>query len=161
MRFRTPTIVAAAVMAAGAMLPATPVLAQVSNDEVSATLASVSVAADPAVAEAALAAEAARAAQLDAFFRWVSSPPIVARHRFFVCVKWRESHNNYQAKNRRSSASGAYQYLDSTWRNHSRAAGFAGYRSARSAPPEVQDAVAYWTYDHVGRSPWRSTRRGC
>lgn len=160
MRSRTPTFVAAAVMAAAVMLPTTPVSAQVLSDEVSATLASASLVADPAIAEAAVA-ETARAAQLEAFYRWVSSPPIVARHRFFVCVKWRESHNNYQAKNRRSSASGAYQYLDSTWRNHSRAAGFAGYRSARSAPPEVQDAVAYWTYDHVGRSPWRSTRRGC
>jgi hypothetical protein len=32
------------------------------------------------------------------------------------CISQRESRHNYRAKNRTSSASGAYQFLDSRWR---------------------------------------------
>jgi len=47
-----------------------------------------------------------------------------------------ESGGDYTAQARGSSASGAYQILDSTWD------GFADYRRAADAPPEVQDAKA-------------------
>lgn len=33
------------------------------------------------------------------------------------CIMRRESHFNYRAKNKSSSASGAYQFLDSQWRD--------------------------------------------
>ena len=33
------------------------------------------------------------------------------------CIMQRESRHNYRAKNRSSSASGAYQFLDSQWRD--------------------------------------------
>jgi hypothetical protein len=33
------------------------------------------------------------------------------------CIMQRESRHNYRAKNRNSSASGAYQFLDSQWRD--------------------------------------------
>lgn len=33
------------------------------------------------------------------------------------CIMKRESHYNYQAENKSSSASGAYQFLDSQWRD--------------------------------------------
>jgi hypothetical protein len=47
-----------------------------------------------------------------------------------------ESGGDYTAAASSSTASGAYQFLDSTW------AGYGGYRRALDAPPAVQDAKA-------------------
>lgn len=87
-------------------------------------------------------------------------------HPFLVCVRHHESDRTvypyirgYRAKNPRSTASGAYQFLNSSWRVLSKRAGYPGYRRAMDAPPAVQDAVAYWTLTHYGKSPWRGT--GC
>ena len=50
---------------------------------------------------------------------------------------------DYNAKNPNSSASGAYQFLDGTWRDATKKYGIGQqYPTARSAPPEIQDAVA-------------------
>jgi hypothetical protein len=47
-----------------------------------------------------------------------------------------ESSGDYTVRSAGSTASGAYQFLDSTW------AGFGGYPRAWEAPPDVQDARA-------------------
>jgi len=78
---------------------------------------------------------------------------------FLACVRRHESGGNYQAENPVSTASGAYQFLDSTWRTMSARAGHSGWGHAASAPPHIQDAVAIYTVDSGWRSAWNGT--GC
>lgn len=52
-------------------------------------------------------------------------------------IRYTEGGNSYTAKSKGSSASGAYQFVDSTWKNYNK-----DYTRASDAPPEVQDAVA-------------------
>jgi hypothetical protein len=79
-----------------------------------------------------------------------------------ICIRHVESDRGawpydtgYQAQNRYSSASGAYQYVDGTWASQSTAAGYGRmYAKAKYAPVAVQDAVAYYTITHGGTGPW-------
>ncbi len=51
-------------------------------------------------------------------------------------IRQMESGGDYTAQAKGSTASGAYQFIDSTW------GGYGGYRRALDAPPPVQDAKA-------------------
>jgi murein DD-endopeptidase MepM/ murein hydrolase activator NlpD len=51
-------------------------------------------------------------------------------------IRAMETGGNYTTQVTSSTASGAYGFLDSSW------GGYGGYRRARDAPPEVQDAKA-------------------
>lgn len=76
-----------------------------------------------------------------------------ARQRTLAEIAAAESGGNYTAQNPRSSASGKYQVLDSTW------AGYGNYRRAKDAPPEVQEQWAREAYAKSGSKPWRAS--GC
>jgi hypothetical protein len=83
-------------------------------------------------------------------------------HPFLVCVRAHESDEagSYAAENPTSSASGAYQFLDSTWAVVSARAGHGGYPTAASAGWHIQDAVAFDTAIVRGeRYHWSGT--GC
>jgi muramidase (phage lysozyme) len=101
-----------------------------------------------------------------AVLRTVSTWKTRQLHPFLTCVRRHESDrgphphvNGYRAQNPQSTASGAYQFLDSTWRNVSVRAGYAGYARAVHAPWYVQDAVALWAHESVPGDPWAGT--GC
>lgn len=64
-------------------------------------------------------------------------------------VMMRESRGSLTARNPSSSASGKWQFIDSTW------AGFGGYAHAYLAPESVQDARARAVWAHgAGCSAW-------
>lgn len=64
-----------------------------------------------------------------------------------------ESGGSYTAQNSRSTASGKYQFLNSTW------GGYGGYARAADAPPAVQDAKAQTTLAKSGTRPWAASQR--
>lgn len=58
-------------------------------------------------------------------------------------IKNRESGGNYNAQAKGSSASGAYQFIDSTWQSLTKKFGMGTqYSSAKLAPKEIQDQIA-------------------
>lgn len=58
-------------------------------------------------------------------------------------IKGKESGGDYTVKNPKGTASGGYQFIDSTWKSLTKKYGIGTeFASAKSAPPEIQDAVA-------------------
>ena len=63
--------------------------------------------------------------------------------KILATIRTKESGGNYGAQNPGGSASGAYQFIDSTWQSLTQKYGIGTeYSKAKDAPPAVQDAVA-------------------
>lgn len=66
-----------------------------------------------------------------------------------------ESGGNYRAQNPVSSASGAFQDIDQTWREAMQGLGYGNaYPHAKDAPPAVQNAANIWLQARRGNKPW-------
>ena len=78
---------------------------------------------------------------------WRRRVPLVLKR-----IRHCESRGNYRAQNPRSTASGAYQFLDSTWGGH------GGYARAKNAPPWMQDRKAILTWRAAGTTPWLASQ---
>jgi|688.fasta_scaffold04465_19 hypothetical protein len=77
-------------------------------------------------------------------FNWGSGPENVNMKAAADAIKSIESKGSggYKAQNPGSSASGAYQFIDSTWQSAAAGAGIGTqFKRAVDAPPEIQDAV--------------------
>lgn len=59
---------------------------------------------------------------------------------------------DYEAYSKISTASGGFQFLDSTWSN------FKGYKRAMYAPPHIQDWRAKIELKNNGTSPWNESK---
>ncbi|WP_226344665.1 transglycosylase family protein [Agilicoccus flavus] len=66
-----------------------------------------------------------------------------------------ESGGDYKAQNPVSSASGAYQMINATWRGLDAS---EGYSRAKHAPKAVQDAAARELLAEQGTSPWNPSK---
>jgi Na+-transporting methylmalonyl-CoA/oxaloacetate decarboxylase gamma subunit/peptidyl-tRNA hydrolase len=63
--------------------------------------------------------------------------------KILATIRTKESGGNYGAQNPGGSASGAYQFIDSTWQSLTQKYGIGTeYSKAKDAPPAIQDAVA-------------------
>jgi hypothetical protein len=77
--------------------------------------------------------------------------PTASETSLLAQISHNESGANYTATNPSSTASGAYQFIDSTWQWVAQQTG-AGrqYASAADAPPSVQDINALWLLRNYG-----------
>ncbi|MBA2706119.1 MAG: transglycosylase family protein [Blastocatellia bacterium] len=80
-------------------------------------------------------------------------PQPVGLPSILIKIRQCESRGNYQAQNSRSTASGAYQFIDGTWAN------YKGYQKAKHAPNHIQDEKALLTYQRSGTTPWNASKQ--
>jgi muramidase (phage lysozyme) len=79
-----------------------------------------------------------------------ATPVAGSTQQILDTIKTRESGGNYQAQAKGSSASGAYQFTDSTWQGLTKKYGIgAEFAKAKDAPQQVQDAVAAKYIDEI------------
>ena len=89
----------------------------------------------------------------------------VPERTFLACVQEHESRGNHRAENPTSTASGLYQFIDSTWRGNAKWAKWGReyparkYARASHAPRWIQDLVALHSVRQGGFRHWHGT--GC
>ena len=86
-------------------------------------------------------------------------PPPTTLPAVLVAIRECESGGSYAAENPTSTASGGFQYLDSSWRSYGYAARY-GVARASMASPAQQDEAALDTLARSGTTPWNASR-GC
>lgn len=78
--------------------------------------------------------------------------------RAALCVIRHESWGKmWKGQNPVSTASGAAQWINSTWRVNAARAGVPVTARARYAPPKDQAKVFAWMWTHGGKKAWRGT----
>lgn len=88
---------------------------------------------------------------------WVDSGNGVVVPDLLLRIRFCESTNNYSATNPRSTASGAYQFLDKSWDWYGHAAR-TGVSRAHLATRAQQDQAALSTLQAQGTAPWAASR---
>jgi hypothetical protein len=74
------------------------------------------------------------------------------------CIVWRESNGQYRVRSRVSTASGAYQFIDGTWRNNS---GLSAPASAHSRYEQDRVFWKLWNHGKGWRHWWYGQRYAC
>lgn len=82
-------------------------------------------------------------------------PPTLRRIRGCESLGDPNAAPDYTAQNQTTTASGAYQYLDTTWGRH------LGYTKARLAPPGVQDRRALRDFNAGAADQLWASSKGC
>ncbi len=88
---------------------------------------------------------------------WVDAGHGVYVPAIMIEIRRCESGGNYQAVNRSSGASGAYQFLRSSWAAYGHNTRF-GTSTGAAATPAQQDEAAVITYERSGTRPWLASR---
>lgn len=111
----------------------------------------------PARVEPPLASGATAGAGGDHPAGWVDAGHGVWVPKILIDIRFCESRHSYTAKNSRSTASGGYQFLNSSWAAYGHAARY-GVRRAMDATPAQQDEAALMTWERDGTRPWYASR---
>lgn len=90
---------------------------------------------------------------------WVDAGHGVWIPKILMTIRFCESRDNYTAQNSRSTASGGYQFLSSSWAAYGHSARY-GVSQAKWATPAQQDEAALLTWQRDGTRPWYASR-GC
>lgn len=88
---------------------------------------------------------------------WVDAGHGVWVPQILISIRYCESKHDYTAQNRRSTASGGYQFLNSSWAAYGHSSRYGVSRSMYATPAQ-QDEAALITWQESGTRPWAASR---